>query len=183
MASSQRNALIIHENGLRFGIDMLGGQKTGFYIDQRRNRQRVRELVNGRCVLNCFSYTGAFSVYALAGGAREVLSVDSSADACAGALKMSLRMASRQMRPAGKRGMSFRCCARCAIEAKVTTRSFSTHLSLPRPQHRLNGRRAAIRISIYWRSSCCARVVCCSPSPARVGYPQICSRKLLRCGN
>jgi 23S rRNA (cytosine1962-C5)-methyltransferase len=73
--------LSIHENGLRFRIDVLGGQKTGFYIDQRRNRQRVRELVNGRCVLNCFSYTGAFSVYALAGGAREVLSIDSSADA------------------------------------------------------------------------------------------------------
>jgi 23S rRNA (cytosine1962-C5)-methyltransferase len=73
--------LTITENGLKFGVDVFGGQKTGFYIDQRRNRQRVRELVNGRSVLNCFSYTGAFSVYALAGGASEVLSVDSSADA------------------------------------------------------------------------------------------------------
>jgi 23S rRNA (cytosine1962-C5)-methyltransferase len=73
--------LRILENGLHFGIDVLGGQKTGFYIDQRRNRQRVRQLVNGRSVLNCFSYTGAFSVYALAGGAQDVLSVDSSADA------------------------------------------------------------------------------------------------------
>jgi 23S rRNA (cytosine1962-C5)-methyltransferase len=73
--------LTIMENGLNFRVDVLGGQKTGFYIDQRRNRQRVRELINGRSVLNCFSYTGAFSVYALAGGASEVLSVDSSADA------------------------------------------------------------------------------------------------------
>jgi 23S rRNA (cytosine1962-C5)-methyltransferase len=73
--------LTIMENGLKFCVDVMGGQKTGFYIDQRRNRQRVRELVNGRSVLNCFSYTGAFSVYALAGGASEVLSIDSSADA------------------------------------------------------------------------------------------------------
>lgn len=73
--------LTIMENGLKFRVDVFEGQKTGFYIDQRRNRQRVRELVHGRSVLNCFSYTGAFSVYALAGGASEVLSIDSSADA------------------------------------------------------------------------------------------------------
>jgi 23S rRNA (cytosine1962-C5)-methyltransferase len=73
--------LVIHEHGLRFGVDVLKGQKTGFYIDQRRNRQRVRELVRGRSVLNCFSYTGAFSVYALSGGASQVLSIDSSGDA------------------------------------------------------------------------------------------------------
>jgi 23S rRNA (cytosine1962-C5)-methyltransferase len=73
--------VIIHENGLRFGVDLLGGQKTGFYIDQRRNRQRVRELVGARSVLNCFCYSGAFSVYALAGGASQVYSIDSSADA------------------------------------------------------------------------------------------------------
>jgi len=73
--------LVIHENGLRFWVDVLGGQKTGFYIDQRRNRQRVRELVSGRSVLNCFCYTGAFSVYALAGGASAVHSIDSSAEA------------------------------------------------------------------------------------------------------
>lgn len=74
---------VIHENGLRFRVNVLGGQKTGFYVDQRRNRQVVRGLVKDRSVLNCFCYTGAFSVYALAGGAREVLSVDSSADALA----------------------------------------------------------------------------------------------------
>ncbi len=75
--------LLIHENGLQFLVDVLHGQKTGFYIDQRDNRQRVRELVGGRRVLNCFSYTAAFSIYALAGGASEVLSVDSSSDALA----------------------------------------------------------------------------------------------------
>jgi 23S rRNA (cytosine1962-C5)-methyltransferase len=76
-----QDRLMISENGLLFSVDVLRGQKTGFYIDQRRNRQRVRELVRGRSVLNCFSYTGAFSVYALAGGATQVLSIDSSADA------------------------------------------------------------------------------------------------------
>jgi 23S rRNA (cytosine1962-C5)-methyltransferase len=73
--------LTITENGLRFLVDPARGQKTGFYIDQRRNRQFLRQLSAGREVLNCFCYTGAFSVYALAGGARSVLSVDSSADA------------------------------------------------------------------------------------------------------
>jgi len=74
---------VIRENGLHFYVDVMHGQKSGFYLDQRPNRQRLRELVNGRQVLNCFCYTGAFSVYALAGGASEVLSVDSSAEALA----------------------------------------------------------------------------------------------------
>lgn len=71
----------IVENGLTFLVDPARGQKTGFYIDQRRNRQRLRMLSAGCDVLNCFCYTGAFSVYAAAGGARNVLSIDSSADA------------------------------------------------------------------------------------------------------
>lgn len=75
----------IEENGLRFKVDIRTGQKTGFYLDQRYNRQRLRELANGMKVLNCFCYTGAFSVYALAGGAASVLSIDSSAEALAAA--------------------------------------------------------------------------------------------------
>lgn len=73
--------LTVDENGLQFLVDVAGGQKTGFYIDQRRNRQKVREAARGRDVLNCFCYTGAFSIYAAAGGATSVLSVDSSAEA------------------------------------------------------------------------------------------------------
>ncbi len=73
--------ILIEENGLRFWVDVRQGHKTGFYLDQRRNRQRLRQLVQGGEVLNCFCYTGAFSAYALAGGADAVLSVDSSADA------------------------------------------------------------------------------------------------------
>lgn len=73
----------ITESGLRFWVDVRKGQKTGFYLDQRLNRQRVGEWMRGRRVLNCFCYTGAFSVYALARGAEAVLSVDSSAEALA----------------------------------------------------------------------------------------------------
>ncbi len=78
---SPSDRLVIRESGLDFYVNVCTGQKTGFYIDQRRNRQRVGALVSGRKVLNCFCYTGAFSVYALAGGATSVLSIDSSADA------------------------------------------------------------------------------------------------------
>lgn len=69
------------ENGLRFRIDWLKGQKTGFFVDQRDNRTLLRSLSGGRRVLNMFCYTGGFSVYALAGGALSVDSVDSSAKA------------------------------------------------------------------------------------------------------
>ena len=71
------------EDGLRFAVDVARGQKTGFYLDQRDNRKRVRALAAGREVLNCFCYTGGFTVAALAGGAKSVLSVDSSAEALA----------------------------------------------------------------------------------------------------
>jgi 23S rRNA (cytosine1962-C5)-methyltransferase len=70
--------LTVHESGLRFLIDICAGQKTGFFLDQRDNRRLLRELANGHRVLNAFAYTGAFSVYAAAGGAREVVSVESS---------------------------------------------------------------------------------------------------------
>ncbi len=73
--------LTIRENGLNFRDDPALGQKTGFYIDQRSNRRRLGSLCTGKSVLNCFCYTGAFSVYARAGGARAVLSIDSSHDA------------------------------------------------------------------------------------------------------
>ncbi|MDE6310530.1 MAG: class I SAM-dependent rRNA methyltransferase [Muribaculaceae bacterium] len=69
------------ENGLRFRIDWLRGQKTGFFVDQRDNRTLLRRYSAGRRVLNMFCYTGGFSVYSLAGGARSVDSVDSSAKA------------------------------------------------------------------------------------------------------
>ena len=69
------------ENGLRFHIDWLKGQKTGFFVDQRENRSLLERYSHGRSVLNMFCYTGGFSVYALRGGARLVHSVDSSSKA------------------------------------------------------------------------------------------------------
>jgi 23S rRNA (cytosine1962-C5)-methyltransferase len=72
---------IIRENELQFYVDFSTGQKTGFYLDQRRNRQIVQSYSAGRNTLNCFCYTGAFTAYALAGNASHVLSVDSSAEA------------------------------------------------------------------------------------------------------
>jgi len=73
--------LYVTENGIDIAVDVAAGQKTGFYLDQRDNRALVGKLSADRDVLNCFCYTGAFSLYALAGGARTVLSIDSSADA------------------------------------------------------------------------------------------------------
>ncbi len=69
------------ENGLKFHIDWLKGQKTGFFVDQRENRALVEKYAHGRKVLNMFCYTGGFSVYAMRGGAELVHSVDSSAKA------------------------------------------------------------------------------------------------------
>ncbi|MBD5170824.1 MAG: class I SAM-dependent rRNA methyltransferase [Bacteroidales bacterium] len=69
------------ENGLKFHVDWLKGQKTGFFVDQRDNRRLLKQFAADRNVLNTFCYTGGFSVYALDGGARHVDSVDSSAKA------------------------------------------------------------------------------------------------------
>ena len=71
------------ENGLAFFADVAAGQKTGFYLDQRENRARLRALARGKSVLNLFAYSGGFSVAALAGGAARAVDVDSSGPALA----------------------------------------------------------------------------------------------------
>jgi 23S rRNA (cytosine1962-C5)-methyltransferase len=73
----------ITEHGLKFNVNVQSGHKTGSYLDQRENRLRVRELAKDKEVLDCFCYTGGFTVNALAGGAKSVLSIDSSAEALA----------------------------------------------------------------------------------------------------
>jgi 23S rRNA (cytosine1962-C5)-methyltransferase len=73
----------VTENGVRYAVDIKTGHKTGFYIDQRDNRQLVMEHAAGRDVLNCFCYTGGFSLAALKGGANSVISIDSSGEALA----------------------------------------------------------------------------------------------------
>lgn len=77
----KNDAEAVYENGLQILPDWLHGQKTGFFIDQRDNRRLVGEYARGRRVLNMFCYSGGFSLYALQGGADEVVSVDSSARA------------------------------------------------------------------------------------------------------
>ena len=71
----------IKENGLKFLVDVAGGQKTGFFLDQRDKREALKKYVKDKNVLNCFSYTGGFSVYALEGEAKKVTSVDVSESA------------------------------------------------------------------------------------------------------
>jgi len=84
-----QDGLEISENGLKFAVSIIEGQKTGFFLDHREMRQWVRGLSQGKRVLNCFSYTGGFSIYAAAGGAVVVDSVDISEPA--------MRMAERNM--------------------------------------------------------------------------------------
>jgi 23S rRNA (cytosine1962-C5)-methyltransferase len=81
LAGQERPALVhIVENGHRFIVDIKRGQKTGFYLDQRENRQKVTRYCRGQTVLNCFAYTGAFAVYAAGAGAKKVVNVESSAE-------------------------------------------------------------------------------------------------------
>ena len=75
--------ITITEHGLKFLVDIERGHKTGFYLDQRANRQRVRTFAKGKDVLDCFCYTGGFTVNALAGDAKSVLCVDASSEALA----------------------------------------------------------------------------------------------------
>jgi 23S rRNA (cytosine1962-C5)-methyltransferase len=75
--------LIASENGVRYHVDVRNGHKTGFYVDQRDNRALVQQYAHDRDVLNCFCYTGGFSLAALKGGAKRVVSIDSSGEALA----------------------------------------------------------------------------------------------------
>lgn len=86
MLGGSSTKIEVRENALRFIVDIERGQKTGFFLDQRENRELVKNFSSGRKVLNSFCYTGAFSVYTLAGGADLVHSVDISADALSSAI-------------------------------------------------------------------------------------------------
>ncbi|MGZ3634070.1 MAG: class I SAM-dependent rRNA methyltransferase [Parachlamydiaceae bacterium] len=78
---TQISPVQILENGLKFTVDFVQGQKTGFFCDHRLMRQQIQTLAKGKSVLNCFAYSGGFSVYALAGGAHQVTSVELSEQA------------------------------------------------------------------------------------------------------
>jgi 23S rRNA (cytosine1962-C5)-methyltransferase len=79
--AAPKSEVEVRENDLRFGVDLLRGQKGGLFLDQRDNRALVRTLAPGRAVLNLFGYTGGFSIYAAAGGARATVTVDAAAPA------------------------------------------------------------------------------------------------------
>ncbi|MDR0681035.1 MAG: class I SAM-dependent rRNA methyltransferase [Dysgonamonadaceae bacterium] len=83
LTGGQNHSAVIVENGLKFYVDWVKGQKTGFFIDQRDNRCLLERYSKGRTVLNMFCYTGGFSCYAMRGGAQQVHSVDSSSKAIA----------------------------------------------------------------------------------------------------
>jgi 23S rRNA (cytosine1962-C5)-methyltransferase len=83
--SAPAGAVIFSETGVRFEADVVRGQKTGFFLDQRENRRAVETLARGRRVLNAFSFSGGFSVYAARGGAKAVTDLDISAHALASA--------------------------------------------------------------------------------------------------
>jgi 23S rRNA (cytosine1962-C5)-methyltransferase len=78
LSGSVPDLITIKENGLKFLVDVKGGQKTGFFLDQRDKRKALMKYAANALLLNTFCYTGGFSVYALAGGARQVINVDSS---------------------------------------------------------------------------------------------------------
>src|ERR1019366_4157293 len=79
--STPTGQVIFSENGVRFEADVLRGQKTGFFLDQRENRADIHKLARGKKVLNAFSFSGGFSVYAARGGAKSVTDLDISAHA------------------------------------------------------------------------------------------------------
>ena len=114
--------LTMEEHGLKFTVNLAQGHKTGFYLDQRVNRLRVRELAKDRDVLDCFCYTGGFTVNALAGGAKSVLS--------RGCLRRRARACEEERRPerparrqagVARRRMSSSCCANSAMSAVPST--------------------------------------------------------------
>lgn len=76
-------SVIIEENGVKIYVDLINGHKTGFYLDQRENRRIAASYCAGKTVLNCFSFTGTFGLYALASGATQVINVDASESALA----------------------------------------------------------------------------------------------------
>jgi 23S rRNA (cytosine1962-C5)-methyltransferase len=79
--------VVVRENGLKFEVDPVVGQKTGFFLDQRENRRIIGSISGSMRVLNAFAYTGAFSVYAAAGGADRVVTLDASEKACEAAVR------------------------------------------------------------------------------------------------
>jgi 23S rRNA (cytosine1962-C5)-methyltransferase len=112
----------ITEHGFRFLVDIKMGHKTGFYLDQRENRKIASPYFRGAEVLNAFAYTGAFSVYAVAGGAARIINVDASEDV--------LKLAERNMRRNGFGGREDVYAAADAFDLLRTYRDYGWHFDV-----------------------------------------------------
>jgi 23S rRNA (cytosine1962-C5)-methyltransferase len=142
--------LLFKENGLTFECDLIHGQKTGFFLDQRENRERVKALSKNKSVLNVFSYTGGFSLYAADGGAKEVVSVDFSTPATQATLR---NIAHNQDHPNVK-AANFETIAKDAFEVlaqmKAEQRSFDIVILDP-PMFAQNQSQVETALSAYSR--------------------------------
>ena len=117
-------AVDIEENGIRYTVDFENGQKTGFFLDQKYNRQAVAKLARGRTVLDCFTHTGSFALNAARGGAKHVTAVDVSEFAVA--MCQGKRPAQRAFRRDGVRGGQ---CVRPAAPTGATAQAVRLHHS------------------------------------------------------
>ena len=138
----------IVEHGLNFRVDVEQGQKTGFFLDQRENRQRVRAIAGGRAVLDCFCYTGGFAIAALAGGAKRVLGVESSS--------VALEVARENLSANLLADDRFELRQADVFEhlRALRDRRYSIRPSARRPRRRRVMPRGRTRTSTCWRSSC-----------------------------
>jgi 23S rRNA (cytosine1962-C5)-methyltransferase len=138
--------LEVREHGLRFGVDLLRGQKGGLFLDQRENRALVRTLAEGRRVLNLFGYTGGFSIYAAAGGARETVTVDVAAPAIAAAR----RNFERNALPAERAGFAAEDAFAFLTRAAAAGERFDLVISDP-PSFAPSRRARAVGLGAYRR--------------------------------
>lgn len=142
--------ILFKENGLTFECDPIHGQKTGFFLDQRENRERVRKLSKGKSVLNVFSYTGGFSLYAADGGANEIVSVDFSTPAT----QATLRNIEHNQHRSNIRNAKFETLDQDAFEAltqmKTASRQFDIVILDP-PMFAQNQSQVETALSAYRR--------------------------------
>ncbi len=170
LGATPEGEIEIREQGLRFGVDLLRGQKGGLFLDQRENRASVRTLAKGRRVLNLFGYTGGFSIYAAAGGAHETVTVDIAAGAIAAARRNFARngLPAERARFAAEDAFAFLARAAAAGERfdlivsdppsfAQNRRALSTGLAAYRRLHRLCAAVAAPE-GILCAASCSSHV-------------------------
>lgn len=168
--------VVFRENGIRFEAEPVEGQKTGFFLDQRDNRARVESLSRGRDVLNVFSYTGGFSVYAARGGARSVTSVDISRPAIE-AVERNLSLnrghpAVAACRHVGVADDAFEVLERMAREGRrfgvviLDPPMFAQSAAQVEPALRAYGRLARLGLSVLERDGILVQASCSNRVPA-----------------